>query len=187
MPKFIAHQRNVSTFLFAVPNVRLHRSAKKLAPGPSWFGHYPMKAPRVVTGFLLPLSFAIAADPSALQFGGERIGMPPLSLAESMANDARTLAQPPFPTTLPEDATPRGRQPLSPKLVPRLSPAVPPNAKSSSRLPRVDRDSGMPVLIPSEAVDYAMKVIPPDPNVDFKLVIKDPSEGHRVQASPKTK
>ena len=147
-----------------------------------------MKPPRLLTGFFLLLVPAVAADPSALKFGGERIGVPPLSLSESITSGStRTLHRPPFLTTLPEDSTSPELPHFSPKLLPRTRPSMPRVTKDPSRSPRVDRDSGMPVIIPNEAVDYAMKVIPPDPNVDFKLVIKDPGKDRRAPASPDSK
>jgi hypothetical protein len=32
----------------------------------------------------------------------------------------------------------------------------------------------MPIFEPSDAVDYTLTVAPPDPTVDFKMVVKDP-------------
>jgi len=135
-----------------------------------------MNAHRAVLGSVLLVVQAMAGDAGSLRFGGERIGVPPLSLSESIADRASTLRSPQFKTTLPE-AKEFESPSLSPKLLPRTTPEIPPPFNAHKpRVPRVRRDSGMPIIVPSDAVDYAMKVVPPDPDVDFKLVIKDPGE-----------
>jgi hypothetical protein len=140
-----------------------------------------MNAHRAVLGSVLLVAHAIAGDAGALRFGGERIGVPPLSLSESIADRTSTLSSPRFKTTLPE-AKEFESPSLSPKLIPRTTPEIPSPFKP--RAPRVRRDSGMPIIVPSDAVDYAMKVVPPDPDVDFKLVIKDPGEAPGAPKRP---
>ena len=67
------------------------------------------------------------------------------------------------------------KEPERPIFGPRLGPKSIPDVVRNRRTPRVSRETGMPVLIPSEAVNYAMTIVPPDPNVDFKMVIKEPA------------
>src|SRR5687768_3657344 len=128
------------------------------------------------------LSSASAADPDALKFGGERIGIPPLSLAESVANRA---TPPLFRSRLPAYSDESEPPKLAPKLVPRTVPDG--LRKSMSRHPRspeVSRRSGMPVITPSDAVDYAMTIVPPDPKIDFKIVVKDPPYPEKTFSEP---
>ena len=117
------------------------------------------------------------ADPSALTFRSDRIGIPPLSLSESIAKGATTPKPLQFGAGLPAYSD-RGDSTRSPLLVPPAIPNVLRREPSrSTRLPYVSRGSGMPILEPSEAVDYKMTVVPPNPAIDFKLVIKDPTPG----------
>lgn len=122
---------------------------------------------------------ASAADADALKFGGERIGIPPLSLAESLTSSATS---PLFRSRVPAHSEwPR----LAPKLLPRTVPDV--MRKSMPRNPRspqVSRSSGMPVITPSDAVDYAMTIVPPDPKMDFKIVVKEPAYPAKTLPEP---
>jgi hypothetical protein len=116
---------------------------------------------------------AFAAETPSLQFGGERIGIPPLSLSEHLAQRSPAQTPPKFGTTLPQATT--GTESLSPQLVPRTVPDL--DSVKTSRAaprPRVSRSSGMPIFEPSDAVDYKLTIVPPNPSIDFKLVIKDP-------------
>jgi hypothetical protein len=112
-----------------------------------------------------------AADPGALKFGGERIGVPPLSLRDSLTRSVNPFEAPQSDTGKP--AVPN--EPEPPIFGPRLGPKSIPDVVRNRRTPRVSREAGMPVFIPSEAVNYAMTVVPPDPNVDFKMVLKEPA------------
>ncbi len=132
-----------------------------------------MKPHSFAIAVLLGIGCAVAAEPPSLQFGGERIGLPPLSLSERLAQQPPMQTRPKFGTTLPQAAT--GTEPFSPQLVPRTGPDL--DQLKSSRAaprPRVSRSSGMPILEPSDAVDYKLTIVPPNPSIDFKLVIKDP-------------
>lgn len=124
---------------------------------------------------VLTLGIASAADSSTLKFGGERIGVPPLSLAESLAQSAKNATSPDLGTGLPRLAPGSDSPSLSPQLVPRVTPSLKQleNARAATA-PRVSRASGMPILEPSDAVDYKMTIVPPDPTIDFKLAIKNP-------------
>ena len=138
-----------------------------------------MKTYLAVSGLcILATSFG-ATDPGALRFGGERIGVPPLSLRDSMnpPDAARSLGfGARIPSLLGGDERPRAPLP-TPRVIPDQMRLAPKNT------PRVLRDSGMPVLIPRTDVDYAMKVIPPDPSVDYKLRIKDPGPKPEAEKS----
>ena len=124
----------------------------------------------------LGIGQVFAAEVPSLKFGGERIGIPPLSLSESIAQRPPTLTTPKFGTQLPDFAHGTEPAPLTPQLVPRLTPD-PKRLETSRPTPqyRVSRSSGMPVLEPSDAVDYKLTIVPPDPSIDFKHVIKEPS------------
>ena len=115
------------------------------------------------------LTRASAADPNALKFGGEQIGIPPLSLAESAA---RRATPPAFQSRLPAYSDEKESPTLAPKLLPRTLPN--PTRERKARSPQVSRRAGMPVITPNDVVDYAMTIIPPDPKIDFKIVVKEP-------------
>jgi hypothetical protein len=120
---------------------------------------------------------ASAADPSVLKFGDERIGVPPLSLAETLAQGATPMKPSQFGAGVPRYANGAESPPVSPNLVPRSTPSLKELETSRlglARTPRVSRSSGMPIIEPSETVDYKMRIIPPNPAIDFKLVIIDP-------------
>jgi hypothetical protein len=127
-------------------------------------------------GFLVRAS---AADPDALKFGGERIGIPPLSLRENLPSG---LTPPLFRSRLPSYSDETESSKLAPKFLPRTVPDV--MRKSMPRNPRspqVSRHHGMPVITPSDAVDYAMTIVPPDPKIDFKIVVKEPAYPAKTQ------
>jgi hypothetical protein len=124
----------------------------------------------------LGVGCAFAAEAPTLQFGGERIGVPPLSLSESLGQRSPMQTTPKFGAKLPQLTTGTEPAPLSPELVPRTVPDLK-HLETSRPAPRhrVSRSSGMPILEPSDAVDYKLTIVSPDPAIDFKLVIKDPS------------
>jgi hypothetical protein len=135
-----------------------------------------MKTPFVAAYgcFLLGLS-AGAADEGALKFGGEQIGVPPLSLSASVANSVSAPNSNPLDAGLPRNMEGKDAPSISPNLIPRTIPNMMRKLpRQSPQSPNVTRASGMPILIPSDAVDYKMTIIPPDPTIDYKLVIKDP-------------
>ena len=132
-----------------------------------------MKAHFITLVVFLGVGGAFAAEAPSLQFGGERIGVPTLSLSERLAQKPPMQAAPKFGTPLPQATT--GTEPLSPQLVPRTVPDLDPlKASRAAPRPRVSRSSGLPIIEPSDAVDYKLTIVPPNPSIDFKLVIKDP-------------
>ena len=138
-----------------------------------------MKIVFVFASAIGSLVSASAADPNALKFGGEQIGIPPLSLAESMASSA---TPPLFRSRLPASSDETESPKLAPKLLPRTVPdlmrkSMPRNPRS----PQVSRHHGMPVITPSEAVNYAMTIVPPNPKIDFKIVVKEPAYPAKTQ------
>jgi hypothetical protein len=129
----------------------------------------------ITAGFFVFLGSVRASEPSAYQFGGEKIGVPPLSLADSIARGNLSLEAPKIGAQVPQFA----RSPDSPGVPPAL---VPPATSSTRKLgasklassPRVSQSSGMPIVEPRTDVDYKLRVIAPNPAIDFKLAIKDP-------------
>lgn len=141
-----------------------------------------MKTPFVCASAFMLLTRASAADPDALKFGGEQIGIPPLSLAESAA---RSATPPAFQSRLPAYSDEKESPTLAPKLLPRTVPDVMRKAKPiHPRTPQVSRRSGMPVITPRDDVDYAMTIIPPDPKIDFKIVVKEPPYPEKTLPEP---
>jgi hypothetical protein len=124
---------------------------------------------------LVFLGSAYAADPGLPKFGGEQIGVPPLSLRESIRSNKNDTNLLPSAPGMQARSDSLESPELSPKLLPRVTPPVMPSTPRNPRAPRVSRDGGMPIILPSEAVDYAMTIVPPDPTVDFKMVIKEPA------------
>jgi hypothetical protein len=129
---------------------------------------------------LIAVGKILAAETTALRFGGERIGIPPLSLTESLARGAAGAG-----SLLPDANLPpaSGLESLSsaPNLLPRT--ALEARRRDTLRpghLPRVSRHSGMPIIEPGDAVDYKLSIVPPNPGVDFKLVIKEPRPTREV-------
>jgi hypothetical protein len=140
-----------------------------------------MKTPLAAAFAFILLRSALAADPEALLFGSERIGVPPLSLSESIVK-LTTLSQPgPFDRFLPGYSTRANSTSLSPSLIPLTGrPNIMPLKKArAARSPQVSREHGMPILVPGTAVDYKLTIVPPDRSVDFKLVIKDPTHARK--------
>ena len=133
-----------------------------------------MKAHFITLVVFLGVGGAFAAETPSMKFGGERIGIPPLSLSERLAQQPQPMqAVPKFGTPLPQATT--GTEPLSPQLVPRTVPDLDHvKASRAAPRPRVSRSSGMPIIEPSDAADYKLTIVPPNPSIDFKLVIKDP-------------
>jgi hypothetical protein len=143
-----------------------------------------MKTLWAATAALASLSPALAADPAPLHFPSERIGVPPLSLSESIADGTTSTRPLEFGGGLPSYSAHGQSIVLSPQLVPRTTPNVlRREAPRSSQAPRISRSSGMPIIEPSDAVDYKMTIIRPDPNVDFKLVIKDSTPEARQETA----
>jgi hypothetical protein len=129
-----------------------------------------------VAAAILVSSGAFAAEPADLEFKNERIGVPPLSLADSIARGAVTPKRGPLSTVSPGTPADSDSRPLSPSLVPPRPRSM--TASETNRAagrPGVDRSSGMPIIIPSDAVNYTMTIIPPNPAIDFKLKMKDPT------------
>lgn len=127
---------------------------------------------------LLTIPPSIAAEMPPLKFGQEKIGVPPLSLAEGLAQNRNQAKPPQFATPLPRPATGDDASPLSPNLLPRKDQIFPrePTLARRSASPRVVRSPwGMPIIEPSDAVDYKMVILPTNPNLDAKMIIKDPT------------
>lgn len=125
---------------------------------------------------VLTFSAACAADLSTLKFGGERIGLPPLSLAERLAQPAQHTPPQGFGAGLPRFTNDSEPPSISPLLVPRGTPSLKQlEAARSSATPRVSRSYGMPIVEPRDAIDYKLTIVPPDPTIDFKLAIKHPA------------
>jgi hypothetical protein len=130
-----------------------------------------MKTFPVLGSALACMSIGLAAEPAQLTFGGERIGVPPLGLAESAKHGANTNSRK-FGTMIPFESDRAESRAFSLNLMPR-SPSLR-RLPSEPRTPHVSRSSGMPIVIPNEAVDYAMTIVPPDPTIDFKLIVRAP-------------
>ena len=131
---------------------------------------------------LIAVGSTFAAEAPALGFGGERIGVPPLSLAESIAQGAAGHSSLPFSAKSPHASRPETLP--TPNLIPRITPE--PRQLEKSRVaksPRVSRSFGMPIIEPSDAVDYKLTIAPPNPAVDFKLVIRDPPPPQEAAAT----
>ena len=124
---------------------------------------------------LLVHGIVCGADPNSLAFGGERIGIPPLSLTETIAKSAVPPKPFQFGTSLPSYSALEDRLKLSPDLVPHARPNFAPPASRPTRQPRVSRASGMPILEPNDAVDYKLTIVPPDPSIDFKMIVQNPT------------
>jgi hypothetical protein len=135
----------------------------------------PVKFPITTAAIYVFLGCVRASEPSALQFGGEKIGVPPLSLADSIARGNLALKAPRFGAQVPQFA----RGPEAPGVPPALIPPATPNTRQlgTSKLassPRVSHSSGMPIVEPRTDIDYKLRIIAPNPAIDFKLAIKDP-------------
>jgi hypothetical protein len=116
-----------------------------------------MKYSHIPAAFFASCVGTYAADDAALRFGGDQIESPPTSLRESIA----PLLSKPSLARAPEllfSLLPRPRQ-IAATISPR---------------PQITRSAGMPVITPSDAIDYKMKIVPHDPNIDPKFVIKLP-------------
>lgn len=139
----------------------------------------------LATAFLavFTISPVSAADSSTLKFGGERIGVPPLSLTESLASSAKSSGPIGLGPGLPRFAGDPKLPANSPQLIPRLTPSLEQiESARATATPRVSRASGLPIIIPSDAVDYKMTIVRPDPSIDFKLAIKHPAPADPVPA-----
>ena len=102
-----------------------------------------------------PLVFAAftllhGSVPNIPEFNSKTLGHPPLSLGEITKDATSTKPYQFFGHTPPR--------------------AVEPAALRAE--PRVNRQSGMPILAPNPAVDYALIVKAPDPAIDFKMIVK---------------
>jgi hypothetical protein len=135
------------------------------------------------SGFVLCCGLP-AADPTPLTFGGKTIGVPPLLLAEAIADSAatkpigRAIVGEPSRSPLPNPGLNLlERGPLKPA---PTDPTAPTDPAKRSRAPRISRESGMPIITPSEAIDYKMVVIAPNPEIDFKMIIKEPRDTQRL-------
>ena len=104
-----------------------------------------MKAPSIALLALVPV-LAAAVEPPSLAFPEQKIGLPPLSLAQSGSQ-------------LP----PAGL--WQPDLLTRFS------FRAVAKPPK--RVSNMPVIVPRENADAKM-VKAPDASTDYKLIVKTP-------------
>jgi hypothetical protein len=135
----------------------------------------------VCAAAVILLTRTSAADADPLKFGGERTGIPPLSLIGSLP----TRAKPPaFSSALPTFSDEMGSPKLAPKLLPRTIPDLGKSLPRHPRPPQVSRRSGMPIVKPNEAVDYALTIVRPDPEIDFKLVVKEPRYPAKTHPEP---
>ena len=141
-----------------------------------------MKAIAVLASALACILNGYAAESSELKFGGERIGVPPLSLAES-AKRAGNMTAPQLGIKHPSSSDQSESGPLSPNLLPR-SPSLRQGPPPKPRPPQVSRSSGMPIIVPNSAVNYAITVVSPDPAVEFKMVVKDPTPAEKTNPDP---
>lgn len=133
---------------------------------------------RLVTALSLAfLSIGRGADPAPLRFPDARIGVPPLSLRESIAERAGGADALPSGNAIPRfSVNPESQSPaLAPRLVPRSPAETLRNNVQRNPRPRVSRSMGMPVIEPNDSVNCKITIVPPDPNVDFKLVIRNPT------------
>jgi hypothetical protein len=108
-----------------------------------------------------------AADPVLPEFRNQRTSVPPLSLAESIANGARWAKPFRFGTDLPRYSSREDSTPRSPDSAQR-------KGGHTETAPRISSKSGMPIFEPSDAMDYKLTIVPPDPSTDFKMVVKEP-------------
>lgn len=134
-----------------------------------------MKTPVLACGLIGWLTALSGAEGNIPKFGGEQIGVPPLSLSESIRQRSIMPRGHSFGSTLPRstDGLPT---PLAPNLIPRAFPTLEERAARASRpTPRVTRESGMPVVVPDDRVVYSMRVTPPDPSIDHKIIVVNPS------------
>lgn len=135
---------------------------------------------------LASIVIALAVSPATTllaatlpSFGGATVGLPPLSLADSLADGTTTLSR--FPRTHVSRPADGSRDTvLSPSLIPRTTPTLKElqSAREADRS-RVSRSSGMPIIVPNDAVEYAMRIVTSNPAIDFQLVIKTPLEPQR--------
>jgi hypothetical protein len=111
---------------------------------------------------------ALCSAESPKPFGGERIGIPPLSLQESLqqsfgSKPLQFNSADPGPTLL---------GPTGPNLAAF-------KVAAAARKPRISAGQGMPIIEPNPDVAYSLKVHAPDPAVDFKMLVKDPSAAEK--------
>ena len=116
---------------------------------------------------------ATAADSPLPTFGGEKIGVPPLSLSGSLAPKATSPNSPRAGRAVTDLSDPNAQSVPAPNLgAPLLQRPTLPRPQSA---PRISRSAGMPVIEPRDDVDYKLKIVPPDPNIDFKMTIREPA------------
>ncbi|MDO8538927.1 MAG: hypothetical protein Q7S40_00690 [Opitutaceae bacterium] len=109
---------------------------------------------------LLALGGMLHGSPATpAPFAEQKIGIPPLSLADVIAGSKGTTPR----FEMPGDWLKGSGFVARPAAARRPTP-------TSSRAPRY----GMPIIEPNKAVDYKVRVQPPNPSVDFKLIVTDP-------------
>jgi hypothetical protein len=112
-----------------------------------------MKTPPLLLVTVLLSADLLAAESSKLSFSFRKPDLPELSLRE-IAKSA----------LLPK--TPPPGQP-GPVATPLLG-----SIRKSPLRPPVERPEGMLVIRPSDAVDYKMRIVEPDPNIDPGMLIE---------------
>ena len=131
-----------------------------------------MKKLLFVTSVLIAINPVPAADAPPPSFPNERIGVPPLSLAEDIARRAGRARMPRVGTVSPTTPDPESK--VAPDLLPRILPAPAPEIPRAPA-PRVSRNSGMPIIEPRQDIDYKIVVVTPNPAIDFRLRVIDPA------------
>lgn len=117
-----------------------------------------------------------ASEPPSLRFRGEQIGVPPLSLAESLTRGIPATDPARLRADVPQFAPVADLTPAPLALLPRALPDFRQLETARRRpSPRVSSTSSMPIVEPREDIDYKLKIVAPDRTVDFKLVIKVPA------------
>jgi hypothetical protein len=107
-----------------------------------------------------------ASTPPLPGFQDKTIGHPPLSMKESIERGTSSMALE-FGTRVPRHGN-------SGDLLPKPGPAPQPGA-APSRPDARRSGSRMPIIEPRDDVAYRMVVRPPNPAIDFKMVVIDPA------------
>jgi hypothetical protein len=145
-----------------------------------------MKMIRFVIVGLSSLCVLRAADFPLSKFPNERIGLPPLSLSESIAKGVATPKPLQFGTGFPSYSALADPPNVAPGFLPSAVGMVAMRESTRNRkAPRVSRAWGMPIIEPNNTVDYALIIVPPDPSIDFKMVLKEPTPPWPVREGSK--
>jgi hypothetical protein len=143
-----------------------------------------MKTSLVLASALVAAQSFIGAEPDTNPFPQEKIGVPPLSLSQSLKQPKPAALPPKFGAVIPSVSGEGSRTP--PALVPPQT-SAPVQMEARRRQPTVSRSAwGMPVIEPRDDVDYKMIIVPPNPAIDFKLHVKDPTPAPAAPATPPT-